>query len=826
MLSIESRIAAELAVAPQQVAAAVALLDAGSTVPFIARYRKEATGGLDDSQLRTLEERLGYIRELEDRRAAILKSIGEQGKLTPQLQASIDAADTKQRLEDLYLPYKPKRRTKAMIAREAGLDVLAAALLADPTLNPEETALTYIKPAFTTAEGDNNPGVADAKAALEGARQVLMEQFAEDAELVGALREHVKEQGQLISKVAEGKEEPGAKFRDYFDYREPILAVPSHRALALFRGRKEEILQLVLKLPEDLAAAEAANPTPSQAPFNTCERKICTRNHIAEQGRPADAWLLQTARWTWQVKLSWQIEGELFAALREHAEEEAIRVFARNLHDLLLAAPAGPRATMGLDPGLRTGVKVAIVDRTGKVLDTATIYPHVPRNDWDGALHALALLAKTHNVDLISIGNGTASRETDKLAAELIKKHPELKLTKIVVSEAGASVYSASELASREFPNMDVSLRGAVSIARRLQDPLAELVKIDPKSIGVGQYQHDVSQTKLARSLDAVVEDCVNAVGVDVNTASPALLARISGLSASLAEAMVRYRDEHGAFPNREALRKVPRLGEKTFEQAAGFLRIMGGDNPLDASAVHPEAYPLVEKILADTGKPLTELTGDARALESLDAARYTSEQFGLPTVRDILKELEKPGRDPRPQFKTAAFQEGVEELKDLTAGMLLEGVVTNVTNFGAFVDIGVHQDGLVHISMMSHKFIKDPRELVKAGDVVKIKVLEVDLQRKRIALTMKLDTPPAYGSGEQSGRDRQPQGAAGRPSSRDGRRDSSNGGSGRDNRGGPGGNRGAPGGNRNNQRGAAPAREAQSNGAMAEAWAAALKGR
>jgi uncharacterized protein len=862
MLSIESRIAAELAVAPQQVAAAVSLLDAGSTVPFIARYRKEATGGLDDVQLRSLEERLGYLRELEERRAAILKSIGEQGKLTPQLQASINAADTKQRLEDLYLPYKPKRRTKAMIAREAGLDVLAAALLADPTLNPESAALTYIKAAFTTAEGDNNPGVADVKAALEGARQVLMEQFAEDAELVGALREHVKEQGQLVAKVAEGKEEAGAKFRDYFDYREPITAVPSHRALALFRGRKEEILQLALKLPEDLAAADGPNPTPSQAPFNTCERKICTRNHIADQGRPADAWLLQTARWTWQVKLSWHVEGELFAALREHAEEEAIRVFALNLHDLLLAAPAGPRATMGLDPGLRTGVKVAVVDRTGKLLDTATIYPHVPRNDWDGALHALSLLAKTHNVDLISIGNGTASRETDKLAAELIKKHPELKLTKIVVSEAGASVYSASELASREFPSLDVSLRGAVSIARRLQDPLAELVKIDPKSIGVGQYQHDVSQTRLARSLDAVVEDCVNAVGVDVNTASPALLARISGLSASLAEAMVRYRDEHGAFANREALRKVPRLGEKTFEQAAGFLRIMGGDNPLDASAVHPEAYPVVEKILADLGKPLTELTGDARALKALDAARYTSEQFGLPTVQDILKELEKPGRDPRPQFRTAAFQEGVEELKDLAPGMLLEGVVTNVTNFGAFVDIGVHQDGLVHISMMSHKFIKDPRELVKAGDVLKVKVLEVDLQRKRIALTMKLDAPPAHGSGsgsgDQAGRDRQPQGAS-RPPSRDGSRDN-NGGPGRDNRGAPGGGggyrggpgggaggsggyrggpgggggsggyRGGPGGsgggNRNNQRGPAPPREAPSNGAMAEAWAAALKNR
>jgi protein Tex len=841
MPSIESRIAAELAVAPQQVVAAVSLLDAGSTVPFIARYRKEATGGLDDVQLRVLEQRLVYLRELDERRAAILKSIGEQGKLTPQLQANIDSADTKQRLEDLYLPYKPKRRTKAMIAREAGLDVLAAALLADPTLNPQATAPSYIKPAFTTAEGDNNPGVPDVKAALDGARQILMEQFAEDAELVGALREYVKEQGQLISKVMEGKEEAGAKFRDYFDYREPITAVPSHRALALFRGRKEQILQLAVKLPEDLAATDSPNPTSAAAPFNTCERKICTRHHIADQGRPADAWLLQTARWSWQIKLAWQIEGELFAALREQAEEEAIRVFALNLHDLLLAAPAGPRATLGLDPGLRTGVKVAVVDRTGKLLDTATIYPHVPRNDWDGALHTLALLAKTHNVDLISIGNGTASRETDKLAAALIKQHPELKLTKIVVSEAGASVYSASELASREFPSLDVSLRGAVSIARRLQDPLAELVKIDPKSIGVGQYQHDVSQTKLARSLDAVVEDCVNAVGVDVNTASPALLARISGLSASLAEGLVRYRDEHGAFANRQALRKVPRLGEKTFEQAAGFLRIMGGNNPLDASAVHPEAYPIVEKILADVGKPLTELTGDAGALKALDAARYTSEQFGLPTVQDILKELEKPGRDPRPQFKSAAFQDGVEELKDLTPGMLLEGVVTNVTNFGAFVDIGVHQDGLVHISMMSHKFIKDPRELVKAGDVLKVKVLEVDLQRKRIALTMKLDAPPAYGHGEQSGRDRQPHDAGG-PPSRAGRRDNAdrtNGGAAgeaRHNNGGGVGNsrrnggrdhRGTAGGHRNNQQGGgARTREAQSNGAMAEAWAAALKQR
>jgi protein Tex len=747
MLSIETRLAAELAVKPQQIAATIALLDAGSTVPFIARYRKEATEGLDDVQLRALEERLGYLRELDERRAAILKSIEEQGKLTNELKAAITAADTKQRLEDLYLPYKPKRRTKAMIAREAGLDPLAAALLADARLNPETEAAQYLKAAFTTENGDN-PGVPDAKAALDGARQILMEQFAEDAQLLGELREHLQTNGQLVSKVATGKEEAGAKFRDYFDYREPISAIPSHRGLALFRGRKEEILQIALKLPEELTEQAAGTPAPTSAsaPFNSCERRVAAHFNIADQGRPADAWLLQTARWTWQVKLGWQLEGELFSALRERSEEEAIRVFARNLHDLLLAAPAGPRATMGLDPGLRTGVKVAVVDRTGKVVETATIYPHAPRNDWDGSLHILAAIAKKHNVDLVSIGNGTASRETDKLAADLIKRHPELKLTRIVVSEAGASVYSASELASRELTGMDVSLRGAVSIARRLQDPLAELVKIDPKSIGVGQYQHDVSQTKLARSLDAVVEDCVNAVGVDVNTASPALLARISGLSASLAEAIVKHRDENGAFTNREALKKVPRLGAKTFEQAAGFLRIMGGENALDSSAVHPEAYPVVERMLADLRKPIAEVTGDSRVLRQVDAKRYTDERFGLPTVQDILRELEKPGRDPRPEFKTATFQDGIEDLKDLTPGMLLEGVVTNVTNFGAFVDIGVHQDGLVHISMMSHKFIKDPRELVKAGDVVKVKVLEVDLQRKRIALTMKLDEAPARG--------------------------------------------------------------------------------
>ncbi len=604
MPSIESRIAAELSVKPPQVIAAVALLDGGATVPFIARYRKEATDGLDDAQLRTLQERLAYLRELEERRAAVLKSIEEQGKLTPELRQSLEAADTKQRLEDLYVPFKPKRRTKAQIAREAGLEALAHALLVDPTLDPQTEAARYIKAPFTTEQGEN-PGIPDAKAALEGARQVLMEQFAEDPGLVGELREHVRVSARLTSKVAAGKAEAGAKFRDYFDYQEPLEAIPSHRALALFRGRKEEILQLALKLPEELEQPSAAEA------LNSCERKIASRFHIASKGRPADTWLLQCARWTWQVKLAWQLEGELLAQLRERAEEEAIRVFARNLHDLLLAAPAGPRATMGLDPGLRTGVKVAVVDRTGKVVETVTVYPHAPRNDWEGALHALSSIARKHAVDLISIGNGTASRETDKLAGDLIKRHPDLKLTKIVVSEAGASVYSASELASRELPALDVTLRGAVSIARRLQDPLAELVKIDPKSIGVGQYQHDVNQTKLARSLDAVVEDCVNAVGVDVNTASPALLARISGLSESLAAAIVRHRDEKGAFRSRDALREVPRLGAKTFEQAAGFLRINDGENPLDRSAVHPEAYPVAQRILADLRKPLPEVMGD-----------------------------------------------------------------------------------------------------------------------------------------------------------------------------------------------------------------------
>ena len=819
MLSIESRLASELAVKPQQVAAAVALLDAGSTVPFISRYRKEATEGLDDAQLRALEERLGYLRELEERRAAILKSIEEQGKLTGELKAAIAGADTKQRLEDLYLPYKPKRRTKAMIAREAGLDGLATALLENPALDPETEAAKYLKAAFTTDNGEN-PGAPDAKAALDGARQILMEQFAEDAELLGELREHLQENGQLVAKVATGKEEAGAKFRDYFDYREPISAIPSHRGLALFRGRKEEILQLALKLPEELVEQPAGTPPPAVTPFNSCERRVAAHFEISDQKRPADAWLLQTARWTWQVKLGWQLEGELFSALRERSEEEAIRVFARNLHDLLLAAPAGPRATMGLDPGLRTGVKVAVVDRTGKVVETATIYPHVPRNDWEGSLHILAAIAKKHNVDLVSIGNGTASRETDKLAAELMKRHPDLKLTRIVVSEAGASVYSASELASHELPGLDVTLRGAVSIARRLQDPLAELVKIDPKSIGVGQYQHDVSQTKLARSLEAVVEDCVNAVGVDVNTASPALLARISGLSTSLAEAVVRHRDENGAFTSREALKKVPRLGAKTFEQAAGFLRINGGENPLDSSSVHPEAYPVVERILADLERPLAALTGDARALKQVDAKRYTDERFGLPTVQDILRELEKPGRDPRPEFKTASFQDGVEELKDLTPGMLLEGVVTNVTNFGAFIDIGVHQDGLVHISMMSHKFIKDPRELVKAGDVVKVKVLEVDLQRKRIALTMKLDEAPPRGQSPAGGRSDHQAGSRGAPPP--GGRDSQHRGREQDRRPSDGrGPHGRPAGGRPTK----PREpEPNSNGVMAEALARAFK--
>ncbi|HEX2603104.1 MAG TPA: Tex family protein [Oxalicibacterium sp.] len=750
--SIEQRLAAELAAKPQQIAAAVALLDEGATVPFIARYRKEATGGLDDTQLRLLEERLRYLRELEDRRTAIIASIEEQKKMTPELLDAIQHAEDKTRLEDLYLPYKQKRRTKAQIAVEAGLTPLADALLADPALNPDEEAAKYLRPAFQI-DGVDNPGVPDAKAALDGARQILMERFAEDATLLQSLREYLNEHGIVESKVIDGKQDMGAKFADYFDYSETLSTIPSHRALALFRGRREEMLTVNLRLD-----SEEEKPK-WDAPHNPCEERIAKRFGVSNQGRPADKWLADTVRWTWRVKVFMHLETELMTTLREKAEQEAIHVFARNLKDLLLAAPAGPRATMGLDPGLRTGVKVAVVDATGKVVDTATIYPHEPRRDWEGSLHTLAQLAEKHKVALISIGNGTASRETDKLAQELIKRRPELKLTKIVVSEAGASVYSASEFASRELPELDVSLRGAVSIARRLQDPLAELVKIDPKSIGVGQYQHDVGQTQLARSLDAVVEDCVNAVGVDVNTASAPLLARVSGLNNSVAQSIVSYRDMKGMFTSRDALRAVPRLGDKTFEQAAGFLRVMNGDNPLDASAVHPESYPLVEKILADINKDVKNVIGDSKLLKSLNPAKYADEQFGVPTVTDILKELDKPGRDPRPEFTTATFKEGVEEISDLKPDMILEGVVTNVAAFGAFVDIGVHQDGLVHISALSNTFVKDPHTVVKAGQVVKVKVLEVDEKRKRIALTMRLsDSAPAAGSRPEQRSDRDDQ--------------------------------------------------------------------
>ena len=730
--SIEQRLAQELLAKPAQVAAAIALMDEGATVPFIARYRKEATGGLDDTQLRLLEERLSYLRELEERRKTIVASIEEQGKMTPELLKAIMLAEDKTRLEDLYLPYKPKRRTKAQIALEAGLEPLANDLLSNSQLDPEVEAVKYLREAFQL-DGTDNPGVPDIKAALEGARQILMERFAEDAALVQSLRVYMQDHGVVESKVIAGKEQEGEKFADYFDYSEPIKAIPSHRALALFRGRREQMLMVNLRLD-----TEEEKPK-WDAPHNPCENRIANHFKIKHQGRPADTWLADTVRWTWRIKCSLHLESELMTALRERSETEAINVFARNLKDLLLAAPAGPRVTIGLDPGMRTGVKVAVVDATGKVVDTEVIYPHQPKNDWAGSLHTLAKLAEKHNATLISIGNGTASRETDKLAQELIKAKPELKLTKIVVSEAGASVYSASEYASKELPGMDVSLRGAVSIARRLQDPLAELVKIDPKSIGVGQYQHDVMQTQLAKSLVAVVEDCVNAVGVDVNTASAPLLARISGLSATVAEAIVAFRDSKGAFKSRADLKSVPRLGDKTYEQAAGFLRIMNGDDPLDASAVHPESYPLVEKILKDIQKGVKEVIGDSSILKSLSPEKYADSQFGVPTVTDIIKELEKPGRDPRPEFTTATFKDGIEKISDLKAEMILEGVVTNVAAFGAFVDIGVHQDGLVHISALSNTFVKDPHSVVKAGQVVKVKVLEVDEKRKRIALTMRL---------------------------------------------------------------------------------------
>ena len=731
MDKINRRIAEELGVGVGQVAAVVELLGEGATVPFIARYRKEKTGGLDDTQLRKLDERLGYLRDLEDRRAAVVKSIESQGKMTAELARQIDGAATKVQLEDIYAPFKPKRRTKAQMAREAGLEPLSEALLANPSLSPEAEAAKFI-----SAER----GVADAAGALDGARHIIIERMTETASLVGGLREWMWSEGELTSKVrkakADDKPEERAKFSDYFEFGQRVKDIPSHRALAMLRGHNEGVLDLGL----DVAHA-AKQPHPA-------EGWIRTAFNIADRGRPADAWLGETVRAAWKDKLASSTQSTLLARLKERADADAITVFSSNLKDLLLAAPAGPRASMGLDPGIRTGVKVAVVDRTGKLVDTTTIYPHEPRRDWNGSLATLAALCRKHKVEIVSVGNGTASRETDKLVAELMTKMPELKLTKVMVSEAGASVYSASELAAKEFPDLDVSLRGAVSIARRLQDPLAELVKIEPKAIGVGQYQHDVDQTGLARSLDAVVEDCVNSVGVDVNTASAPLLARVSGLNQTLASNIVVFRDANGEFKSRAALKKVPRMGPKAFEQAAGFLRIMNGKNPLDASAVHPEAYEVVEKIAASTNRPLKDLIGDSAFLRTVKVAQFADDKFGLPTVKDILSELEKPGRDPRPEFKTATFMEGVEKISDLKPGMQLEGVVTNVTAFGAFVDIGVHQDGLVHISELADRFVKDPREVVKAGDVVRVRVKDVDEGRKRIALTMKSGAIDRSGGG------------------------------------------------------------------------------
>jgi len=720
MITISQRIAEELNVNTIQVQAAVDMLDEGATVPFIARYRKEATGGLDDTQLRTLDERLRYLRELDDRRETILKSIVDQDKLTDTLEKAIRAAETKTTLEDLYLPYKVKRRTKGQIAREAGLEPLATTLLEDPTQTPEDIAASFISA---------DKGVADIKAALDGAKYILMEQFSENAELLGKARAFLNSEGDISAKVVEGKEDAGAKFRDYFEHSEALKDAPSHRALAIFRGRNEGVLQINIAVDQNEGSSR-----------HPCEEMIAQHFDIRDDGRAADKWLNEVVRWTWRVKLLVHMESELLGQLRERAEAEAINVFANNLNDLLMAAPAGPKATLGLDPGIRTGVKVAVVDATGKFVDHTTIYPHQPKNQWDQSIETLAKLCKKHNIELISIGNGTASRETDKLAADLMKRYSDLPLKKITVNEAGASIYSASEFAAREFPNLDVSIRGAVSIARRLQDPLAELVKIEPKSIGVGQYQHDVSQSKLARSLDAVIEDCVNSVGVDVNTASEPLLTRISGLNKTIAGNIVNFRDNNGAFTDRTELKKVPRLGDKTFEQAAGFLRIMDGSNALDRSSVHPEAYPLVQTIADKNNRNVNQMVGEAGFLSALTAADYTNDTFGLPTVTDIISELEKPGRDPRPEFKTAEFKDGVEEMKDLEPGMILEGSVTNVTNFGAFVDIGVHQDGLVHISVLSNHFVKDPREVVKAGDIVQVKVVEVDIPRKRIALSMRLD--------------------------------------------------------------------------------------
>jgi len=752
---IVAQLATELEARASQIAAAVELLDDGATVPFIARYRKEATGGLDDTVLRNLEVRLGYLRELEERRGAILESISQQGKLTPELQQEIGAADTKQRLEDLYAPYKPKRRTRAQIAREAGLEPLADGILADPACDPAALAAQYLNP---------EASINDAKAALDGARDILAERYAENADLLADLREHLWSTGLLYSKMVEGKEAEGANFRDWFDFSEPLRTLPSHRILALLRGRQQGVLELRLGLEAEL---EAQVPHP-------CVARVASflklgNNLFALDATPRARWLGEVCRWTWRVKLLTAFESELIGRLRESGEAEAIRVFAANLKDLLLAAPAGPKAVLGLDPGIRTGCKVAVIDVTGKVVDTTTVYPFEPRRDRDGTINTLAALVARHKVDLIAIGNGTASRESEKLVGDMMERFPDLKVTRVVVSEAGASVYSASETAAQEFPDLDVTLRGAVSIARRLQDPLAELVKIDPKAIGVGQYQHDVNQRELARSLDAVVEDCVNAVGVDVNTASAALLARVSGLNSLLAKNIVAWRNENGAFPTREVLRKVPRFGDKAFEQAAGFLRIPNGDNPLDASSVHPEAYPVVERIVAKIKAEVKQIIGQRDALKGVSPSDFTDERFGLPTVRDIFAELEKPGRDPRPEFKTAQFKEGVETLNDLYPGMVLEGVVTNVANFGAFVDIGVHQDGLVHISALAEKFVKDPRDVVRVGQTVSVKVLEVDVARKRVALTMRLNdtAAPARRSGDApKGGDRsnrRPQGDGGR---------------------------------------------------------------
>ncbi|MDP3705814.1 MAG: Tex family protein [Legionellaceae bacterium] len=719
-LSVTAKIARELNVTTTQVDAAIRLLDDGATVPFIARYRKEATNGLDDTQLRTLSDRLYYLRELDERRSVILQSIREQDKMTSELEQAILTADTKTRLEDLYLPHRPKRRTKAHIAKEAGLEPLAQALLCDPTAVPLDKAALFVNPTL---------GIEHVDAALEGARQILMEQFAEDPDLLNDLRQYIWQHGVLKSVGAKGKKAAGNKFADYFDYSEALRKIPSHRALALFRGRRENALQLAITLPDDPAYGET---------------RMVAYFKIPNEQAPAFSWLMDTIRLAWSMKLFTKLELELLSRLREMADEEAIRVFATNLRDLLLAAPAGPRVTIGLDPGIRTGVKIVVVDHTGKVLDYSTVFPLAPQNEWHPAMATIAKLAAKYNADLISIGNGTGSRETERLVGELIKMYPDLKLTKVLVSEAGASVYSASELAAHEFPDLDVSIRGAVSIARRLQDPLPELVKIEPKAIGVGQYQHDVNQPRLARTLDAVVEDCVNAVGVDINLASAALLRRVSGLNETLAKNLVQYRDEHGVFRNRDELKNVTRMGDKAFQQAAGFLRIQHGDNPLDASGVHPEAYPLVQQIVTDQAVDIHQIMGNTSLLKEIDATRYVGEQYGLPTIRDILQELEKPGRDPRPEFKTACFKEGVEDINDLHEGMELEGVVSNVTNFGAFVDIGVHQDGLVHISAMTNRFINDPRAVVKAGDIIRVKVTEVDKNRRRIGLTMKLNDDKA----------------------------------------------------------------------------------